>query len=73
MISDRVDISGHPTLAGFLEKGLFQHPRGYFDSYPHAGESDTIRERFARDCRPTRANIGGLHAKPEKEQGRAAN
>ncbi len=40
---------------------------------PRAGESDTIRERFARDCRPTRANIGGPYAKSEKEQGRTAN
>jgi len=45
---------------------------GYFSGYPPAGESDTIRGRLPAIVRLTRASIGGPHAKPEKEQGRAA-
>jgi hypothetical protein len=58
-------------IAVLVLKPELSRKLGYFNSYPQQG-NPIQSGAVAGDWRFTRANVGGRHAKPEKEQRRAA-
>jgi hypothetical protein len=67
------ELGGRPTSVGDFATVMYSGSIPVSPVIPYTGESDTIRERLLVRVRPTGANVGGSHAKPETEQSRTAN